>query len=109
MELSEFGQGRQAAAEILPRVVLCRDWDACDVWLWLAVWAGEVELGYQGFDAQADLDVADVPGRCIYGEEVSGHDEIGEAEGKGPLEGPDALDVPDTVSVVESIPRASRQ
>lgn len=67
VELAESGQGRQAAAEVLPGVVLCGDWDAGDVRLWLAVWAGEVEFGYQGFDAEADLDVADVPDRCVYG------------------------------------------
>lgn len=73
--------------------------------LWLAVWAGEVELGYQGFDAEADLDVADVPGGCVYGEEVSRHDGIGEAKGKGVLEGLDALDIPGLVLVVELIAR----
>lgn len=101
VELAQLGQGRQAAAEVLPGVVLCGDGDACDVRLGLAVWAGEVELGYQGLDAEADLDVADVAGWCVYGEEVPGHDDIGEAEGKGVLEGLDALDVPGTLLVIE--------
>lgn len=46
VELAESGQGRQAAAQVLPGVVLCGDRDAGDVRLWLAVWAGEVEFGY---------------------------------------------------------------
>lgn len=100
VELVESGEGRQAAAEVLPWVVLCRDGDACDVRLGLAVRAGEVELGYQGFHAEADLDVVYVPGGCVYAEEVSGHDDIGKAEGQGVLEGLDALGVPGVVSDV---------
>lgn len=100
VELAEPGEGGEAAAEVLPRVVVCCDGDACDVRLGLAVRAGEVELGYQGFHAEADLDVADVPGGCLCGEEVSGDDDIGKAEGEDVLEGFDALDVPGVVSVV---------
>lgn len=100
VELAELGQGRQAAAEVLPGVVLCGDGDACDVGLGLAVRAWEVELCYQGLHAEADLDVAHVPGGSVHGEEVSCHDEIGETEGQGFLEGPDALDVPGVVLIM---------
>lgn len=61
VELPEAREGRQPAAEVLPGVVPRGDGDAGDVRLGLAVRAREVELGYQGFHAEADLDVADVP------------------------------------------------
>lgn len=101
VELPEPRQGRQAAAEVLPGVVLRGYGDAGDVRLGLAVRAREVELGYQGFHAEADLDVADVPVGRVGGQEVSCHDYVGEAEGEGVLEGLDALDVPDIRSVVK--------
>lgn len=94
MELAEAREGCQAAAEVLPGVVPRGDGDAGDVRLGLAVRAREVELGYQGFHAEADLDVADVPVGRVGGQEVPRHDYVGEAEGEGVLEGLDALGVP---------------
>lgn len=100
VECAEAREGRQAAAEILPGVVPRGDGDAGDVRLGLAVRAREVELGYQGFDAEADLDVADVPVGRVGGQEVPRDDYVGEAEGEGVLEGLDALGVPGIKSVV---------
>lgn len=100
VQAAEPGQGGQAAAEVLPGVVARRDGDAGDVRLGLAVGPREVELGYEGFHAEADLYVADVAGGRVRAQEVPGHDDVGEAEGEGVLEGPDALGVPGMVLVV---------
>lgn len=102
---AEAREGGQAAAEVLPGVVARRDGDTGDVRLGLAVRPREVELGYQGFDAEADLDVADVARGRVGAEEVPGHDDVGEAEGEGVLEGLDALGVPGMVLVVGLVSR----
>ena len=61
VKLSQAGQGGDAAAEVLPGVILGCHSDATDVWLRLPIGPWEVEFCNERFYTKADLDVPDDP------------------------------------------------
>lgn len=83
MEPAQPRERAEAAAEILPGVLLGRHADAADVWLGRAVGAGEVEFCDEGLDAEADVDVADVSEGGILGQEVPCDEYVCEAKREG--------------------------
>lgn len=99
VKLAQAGQGGDAAAEVLPGVILgCHD-DATDMWLRFPVGSGEVEFCDYGFHAEADLDISNKP-IGVLGQEIPGYNDVRESEGEDLVQPLYGFKVPGVVSAI---------
>lgn len=84
MQLSQIRERSQTPAEVLPWIIFGGDRQAANVWLGFPVRAGwEIKFGEERLETETNVDVADRFRRGVFGEEISGDDDVGEAKGEG--------------------------